>query len=103
MNRAECHRLAEVEGAEVVAAIFFPTREDGPDTWNAAKEVCGRCPVSDACLEYAVANKERVGVWGGTTGDERRVLIRSRHGAKEASITDLSSRIGESLAQNLAI
>jgi WhiB family redox-sensing transcriptional regulator len=31
-----------------------------------------------ACLEYALANRERDGVWGGATERERRRMIRQR-------------------------
>lgn len=37
-----------------------------------AKEICERCPVQDACLAYALGNADDWGVWGGTTGPERR-------------------------------
>jgi WhiB family redox-sensing transcriptional regulator len=34
--------------------------------------------VRHACLEHALANRERVGVWGGTTERERRRIVRQR-------------------------
>ena len=37
-----------------------------------AKEVCATCPVRQDCLEMAVANDERYGIWGGMTDLERR-------------------------------
>ena len=56
-------------------AIFYPTSdEEGGE----AKAVCGACPVRQACLEYALANRERDGVWGGATERERRRIIRQR-------------------------
>lgn len=36
-----------------------------------AKRLCDRCPVRDACRDYAIANDEQDGVWGGMTPDER--------------------------------
>jgi WhiB family redox-sensing transcriptional regulator len=36
-----------------------------------AKQVCGRCPVREACLEDAMEHHDRHGVFGGTTADER--------------------------------
>ena len=42
-----------------------------------AKSICATCPVIDECLNYALANNERLGVWGGTCERERR-RIRSR-------------------------
>ncbi|GAA1401408.1 WhiB family transcriptional regulator [Kitasatospora putterlickiae] len=44
---------------------------------DAAKAVCGRCPVSRQCLEWALKAPVE-GVWGGTTEAERRVMRRRR-------------------------
>lgn len=54
---------------------FFP--EKGGST-REAKKVCLRCPVRAQCLEYALANEERFGVWGGMSEQERRRLVRNR-------------------------
>ncbi|MFF9364485.1 WhiB family transcriptional regulator [Streptomyces griseoluteus] len=45
---------------------------------TAAKALCTRCPVSDACTDYAIANDYRDGIWGGLTVDERDQLARER-------------------------
>ena len=50
-------------------------------TAQRALAICAGCPVRDACLEHALANGERHGVWGGTTEHERRVLLRHRRRA----------------------
>jgi WhiB family redox-sensing transcriptional regulator len=41
-----------------------------------AKAVCARCPVRDACRDWAVEHNQEFGVWGGLNRDERRVLKR---------------------------
>ncbi len=41
-----------------------------------AVKVCGRCPVRDECLEYAVTNAVDFGVWGGLTERQRRAYQR---------------------------
>lgn len=41
-----------------------------------AKEACRKCPVADQCLEFAVRNQERFGVWGGFTPRERNKITR---------------------------
>ena len=56
-------------------AIFYPTSDEEA---GEAKSDCGACPVRQACLEYALANRERDGVWGGATERERRRIIRQR-------------------------
>lgn len=55
--------------------IFYPVSDEeaGP-----AKTICAQCPVRESCLEYALANRERDGVWGGATERERRRIVRQR-------------------------
>jgi WhiB family redox-sensing transcriptional regulator len=55
--------------------IFYPATDEEADE---AKAICAVCPVREACLEYALANRERDGVWGGATERERRRLVRQR-------------------------
>lgn len=53
------------------ADLFFTER--GKSTAE-AKAVCAGCPVREQCLDYAMANTERFGVWGGLSEHERRRL-----------------------------
>ncbi len=55
--------------------IFYPASDEEAEE---AKAICALCPVREACLEYALANRERDGVWGGATERERRRMIRQR-------------------------
>jgi WhiB family redox-sensing transcriptional regulator len=52
---------------------FFP--EKGGST-REAKRICAACSVREECLEYALANDERFGIWGGMSERERRRLKR---------------------------
>lgn len=63
------------EGAcrHLPADLFHPDR--GESTKD-AKAVCVACPVRVPCLEWALANHEKFGIWGGTSERERR---RIRH------------------------
>jgi len=56
--------------------LFFPVSDSGPalEQIAAAKAICVRCPVRDACLRYALATGQGPGIWGGLTEDERRGL-----------------------------
>jgi WhiB family transcriptional regulator, redox-sensing transcriptional regulator len=45
-------------------------------TERKAKAVCGRCPVSQACLAFALESRTEFGIWGGLNGKERRRLLR---------------------------
>jgi WhiB family redox-sensing transcriptional regulator len=53
--------------------VFFPTTEEEA---GLALSYCGVCRVRELCLAWAVQNGERYGVWGGTTEQQRRRLIR---------------------------
>jgi WhiB family transcriptional regulator, redox-sensing transcriptional regulator len=55
--------------------LFFPER--GAST-REAKEVCRGCVVREDCLEFALANGEKFGIWGGMSERERRRLRRAR-------------------------
>lgn len=61
--------------------LFFPER--GAST-REAKEVCRGCVVRDECLEYAITNGEKFGIWGGMSERERRRIRRQRALAREA-------------------
>ena len=50
-----------------------------------AKEVCRGCVVRDDCLEYALTNGEKFGIWGGMSERERRRIRRQRAIAREAA------------------
>jgi WhiB family redox-sensing transcriptional regulator len=55
--------------------IFYPETDEEAEP---AKEVCQSCGVRVACLEHALASREKQGVWGATTERERRRIIRQR-------------------------
>jgi WhiB family transcriptional regulator, redox-sensing transcriptional regulator len=74
--------------AETDPEAFFPERGGSS---RAAKAVCARCPVRAACLEFAIANDERFGVWGGTSEIERRQLRRRRRRPAAESAGPLST------------
>ena len=59
--------------AQTDPEAFFP--EKGGST-REAKRVCTGCEVKAECLEYALDNDERFGIWGGLSERERRRLKR---------------------------
>jgi WhiB family redox-sensing transcriptional regulator len=64
--------------------IFYP-EQGGKQVIMRAKRVCNGpddgapCPIRDACLEYALANDEPEGVWGGL-GRAERVAVALQRG-----------------------
>ena len=67
--------------AETDPEAFFP--EKGGSTRD-AKRVCASCPVRQECLEYALGNDERFGIWGGLSERERRRVRLQRRGILSA-------------------
>jgi WhiB family redox-sensing transcriptional regulator len=57
--------------AQTDPEAFFP--EKGGSTRD-AKKICTSCEVKAQCLEYALQNDERFGIWGGLSERERRKL-----------------------------
>ncbi|WP_390623379.1 WhiB family transcriptional regulator [Subtercola endophyticus] len=57
--------------AQTDPEAFFP--EKGGSTRD-AKRICQSCEVKSQCLEYALQNDERFGIWGGLSERERRKL-----------------------------
>ena len=69
-REAACRGLGVAESR----AIFFPAKGESIDQ---ARAICERCPVTQQCLEFAMANG-CIGVWGGTSERQRRQLRRIR-------------------------
>lgn len=67
--------LSECRGCD--PDLFYPERGE---SWKveAAKAICAQCPVTGECLEYALDNGERAGIWGGLSGKERNGMRRAR-------------------------
>lgn len=60
--------------------IFYP--ENGAQN-NEAKRVCFTCPVRAECLAHAMTHSE-IGIWGGTSEYDRRLLRRGINPARRA-------------------
>lgn len=60
--------------------IWFPVGTSGPALRQIeqAKTICQRCPVTEQCLAWALESGQDTGIWGGTSEDERRAILRRR-------------------------
>lgn len=72
-NLADCRGKADL--------MYHPSfdregLDPNPEALEAARAVCGGCPVRRDCLKDAMANFEKFGVWGGLTYRERHSLRR---------------------------
>ncbi|MCU7823866.1 WhiB family transcriptional regulator [Kitasatospora sp. DSM 101779] len=58
--------------------LFFPDHDTDPDgaafAELRAKQICGTCPVRAACLDAAIARRERHGIFGGLNSAQRARL-----------------------------
>lgn len=62
--------------------LWFPVGITGPAQLQTeeAKDLCGMCPIREACLEYALSHAVEYGVWGGKSESERRAILRQTGG-----------------------
>jgi WhiB family redox-sensing transcriptional regulator len=79
---------AEALCAQTSPESFFP--EKGGSTRD-AKRICASCNVRAQCLEYALLNDERFGIWGGLSERERRKLRSARSSEQGESHAAASS------------
>jgi WhiB family redox-sensing transcriptional regulator len=77
ISRPTWHARAACRGEDVSTFILERGQSD-----KAAQRVCASCPVRGECAGYAMADPELVGVWGGTSGRQRRAM---REGQRAAS------------------
>lgn len=61
--------------SQVDGDLWFP--EKGSST-APAKRICMGCPVRERCLEWALDNNERFGVYGGKSERDRRKIAKER-------------------------
>ena len=65
------------------SALFFGPNQFEPKRDRLAREavakvVCASCPAVGPCRDYALANGELYGVWGGLGEGDRRALLAGR-------------------------
>lgn len=77
----ELHWQESALCAQTDPDVFFP--EKGGST-APATSICTRCEVRADCLEYAISNDIRHGIWGGMSDNDRRRISRERRRAREA-------------------
>jgi hypothetical protein len=83
--------------AETDPEAFFP--EKGGSV-RAAKRVCRSCDVRRQCLEYALENDERFGIWGGLSERERRRIKPLPAPPAAAVIAEADERASRSLERS---
>ena len=69
-------RLIEADSVQERVQQFYPERSHVEAA--KAKAACKKCPVRQECLDEAIKNGERFGVWGGMDTLERQREARRR-------------------------
>jgi WhiB family redox-sensing transcriptional regulator len=80
MDQAAC--APPEKDKATLTSVFFSA---DPMDQHAAKAICAQCPVREACLEWALANGEWDGIWGGMEGPDLHRLHRRRQRAARLS------------------
>lgn len=57
--------------------LFFPNKGGDMAGLRRVKAICAHCPVIAQCRAYALDDSSLVGIWGGTTVEERKQIRRS--------------------------
>lgn len=60
---------------DVDVEVFFPAKGD---PGKEARDICGRCPRRQPCLDWAIDTKQGHGIYGGKGPDERKAIGRLR-------------------------
>lgn len=75
MVDAEC----ATAGVGIAWVPDSPTAE--PAALEQAEPLCAVCTVRGRCLDYALEDKSLIGVWGGTTTADRRLIRQAQRAA----------------------
>jgi WhiB family redox-sensing transcriptional regulator len=57
--------------ADTDFGIFYP---DHRSQARQARDICGRCPHRQPCLDWALETRQSFGIWAGTSPDERAAM-----------------------------
>lgn len=86
--------------------LFFPvgTGPDAKKQTREAKAVCGTCPVTAQCLQWALDTQQDTGVWGGLSEKERRRFHHRRStGNRPSGVSAVDHILRNQLDEYLAL
>jgi len=75
-RRPPWHSQAACRG--MAPSTFVLGRGANESVMSRARAICDVCPVTEECLAYALADPDAMGIWAGTTGQERRAMRAGR-------------------------
>jgi WhiB family transcriptional regulator, redox-sensing transcriptional regulator len=88
-QEADMNWQASAACGGMAAQLFFGSDGERPQECQMreakAAAVCARCPVRAQCLDYALVNSIKHGVWGGLSQEQRARERRRRAGRRHAA------------------
>lgn len=84
---------------------FFIKRGDQLQMLKRVRKVCEECTVVEECLDYALRMNISVGVWGGASANERRVIRKERgmSGTEDTYFEDLMNEARRATIDRLTL
>ncbi|MDR0951102.1 MAG: WhiB family transcriptional regulator [Candidatus Ancillula sp.] len=81
--------------SELDPELFFPigTSDAAKEQEKKAIDICHSCPVCEECLEKAIADKQEIGVWGGTTEKIRKEMRKDFE--KKFKLATVGQKLGD--------
>ncbi len=79
LDDSDIDDTADIDDTEEAKAICLGTFDNRP------------CPLRESCLEFALVNNERYGVWGGMSVDERAKLRKERRTWQQSEVAGAPS------------
>lgn len=73
--------------------VYVPEKKDSRDTIHYDKSFCQGCVVKEQCLDFALANRAKKGLWGGTTPKQRERMYSLYKGVREYEL-DMDTLVG---------
>ena len=70
--------------------LFYPKRGDNYSV-SQARLICNKCNIEDECLQYALDNNEKFGIWGGTSPRQRGKIKLQRRTTKDDDSMPMAS------------
>jgi len=77
LRNPELAWMADASCKGLPSGLFHPSDGDNHTAYE-AKRICAACPVKQTCLDFAITNSERSGIWGGLNLPERRRYAKLR-------------------------
>ena len=76
LRRPEWHARAACRGAGTTAFVLGPGANAA--VMARVRAICATCPVTVQCLDFAMSDPDTMGIWSGTSAQQRRAMRAGR-------------------------